>query len=291
MRRLNEFSALEWLELLPLQHVAKQLRNDAWLDLYYRKRPPQLDRFLDDRKSLAGKNIALVMAFEQPWALNWQLRMANRNLSDTTILVFDNSIDESKRIELDQVCARNNVAYLSLPRNPTRHVNRSHGMAMSWVYRNVVKAIEPRIFGFVDHDLIPVRPVTIANKFADQPFYGRLNVGKFGFWSLWAGYSFFDFATTKDKSINFLYDFSRDLDTGGRNWNSVYEGHDRDKIRFASSEKIEMRVPALKHARAVEFVDGDWLHMGGISYNDTLRERMEFFEELEKQFDALLRRN
>ncbi|HVY06716.1 MAG TPA: hypothetical protein VHB46_12135 [Burkholderiales bacterium] len=282
MRHPSEFTALEWLELLPLRHAAKQLRNDAWLSFYYSKRPAQLDAFLDSQSHLAGKSIAAVIAFEQPWALNWLLRMAKRNVSDTNVLVFDNSRDHAKRRDIERACNDNGVAYLGLPANPTTHVNRSHGMAMSWVYRNVIRAIRPRSFGFLDHDLIPVRKATVADKLENQPIYGLVNVGKFGFWSLWAGYSFFDFALTTGKSINFLYDFSRDLDTGGRNWNSLYRDIDRTTMRLAVSLQVEMSVPSLGISRPVQFIDRSWLHLGGISYNDTLRDRMAFFEGLEE---------
>jgi hypothetical protein len=285
MRNLTEFSVMEWLKLVPIQHALKQVRNDAWLAVYKNMRPKQLSRFLAENRGLAGKNIALVIAFEQPWALNWLLRMANRNLSDTTVLVFDNSRNGSKRSEIEQVCNQNDAPYLALPANPTRHVNRSHGMAMTWVYHNVVRATNPRIFGFIDHDLIPVRKVSIADKLTDQPVYGLLNVGKFGFWSLWAGYCFFDYAETKGKSINFLYDFSRDLDTGGRNWKSLYRCHDRRQLRAATFENVGITVPSIKDPRLVQFVDQNWLHIGGISYNNYSPENIEFSKGLEKVFD------
>ena len=283
MRHLTEFSAFEWLTLLPLQHALKQARNDAWLAVYKKSLPVELDRFLANHIGLADKNIVLVIAFEQPWALNWLLQMASRNLSDATVLVFDNSRNVSKRSELEQVCKQNNVPYLALPANPTRHVNRSHGMAMTWVYHNVVRAINPRIFGFIDHDLIPVRNVSIADKLAGQPVYGLLNQNKFGFWSLWAGYCFFDYAGTKGKSINFLYDFSRDLDTGGRNWDSLYRDLDPRHLRVAGTENIIMKVPSAGNSRPVQFIDGNWLHIGGISYNSP--GHLEFFKELEDEFN------
>ena len=284
MRYLTEFSAMEWLKLVPIQHALKQVRNDAWLAIYKNTRPRELSRFLAEHKHLAGKNIALVIAFEQPWTLNWLLRMANRNLADTTVLVFDNSRNGSKRIEIEQVCKQNNAPYLALPANSTTHVNRSHGMAMTWVYHNVVRAITPRIFGFIDHDLIPVCTASLADKLTGQPFYGLLNVGKFGFWSLWAGYCFFDYAATSGKSINFLYDFSRDLDTGGRNWNSLYRQQDRQATRFASFEHVDMKAPSIDNSRSVQFVDRNWLHIGGVSYNETSRDRIAFFEGLENAY-------
>jgi hypothetical protein len=285
MRYPTEFSASEWLKLLPIQHALKQVRNDAWLAVYKNTRANKLSRFLAEYKDLAGRNIALVIAFEQPWALNWLLRMANRNVSDMTVLVFDNSRNEAKRIELEQICKRNNAPYLALPANPTRHVNRSHGMAMTWVYHNVVRAINPRIFGFIDHDLIPVGKVSITDKLTGQPVYGLLNQNKFGFWSLWAGYCFFDYAGTRGKSINFLYDFSRDLDTGGRNWKSLYRDLDRRQLRVATSENVSMKVPSIENPRLVQFIDGHWLHIGGISYNHYASESIEFFSGLENKFN------
>jgi len=276
---------MEWLKLLPIQHALKQVRNDAWLAIYKHIRPDRFSRFLAEHKDLENKNIALVIAFEQPWALNWLLQRAARNLSDTAVLVFDNSRNDSKRLEIEQVCKRNNVPYLALPANPTRHVNRSHGMAMTWVYHNVVRAIKPRIFGFIDHDLIPVRKVSIADKMAGQPVYGLLNQNRFGFWSLWAGYCFFDYAGTEGKSINFLYDFSRDLDTGGRNWNSLYRDLDSRQLRTATFENVSTKVPSINDPRLVQFVDRDWLHIGGISYSYNSPDNIEFFKGLEKLFD------
>ena len=281
MRYLIEFSAKEWLGLVPIQHALKQVRNDAWMAIYRKTRADGMDRFLADQGHLADRNITSIIAFEQPWALNWLLRMAKRNVADTTFLVFDNSRNVAKRIEIERVCAENNTPYLALPPNPTRHVNRSHGMAMTWVYHNVVCAIKPRIFGFVDHDLIPVRKASIADKLADQPVYGLLNEGKFGFWYLWAGYCFFDFAGTRGKPVNFLYDFSRDLDTGGRNWNGLYRDLDRQRLRVASVEDVSMNVASMEQSRMVQIVDRNWLHIGGISYNAP--DHLQFFRELEKE--------
>ena len=284
MRSLSEFSIVEWLKLLPVKHALKQLRNDVWLAWYKNSRPSETNRCLGKHKYLAGKNIVLVTAFELPWVLNWLLQMAKRNLSDATVLVFDNSRDPAKRLEIEQVCKQNDVGYLALPANSTRHVNRSHGMAMTWVYHNIVRAINPGIFGFIDHDLIPVRKVSVADKLAGQPVYGLLNESGSGFWSLWAGYCFFDYAETKGKSINFLYDFSRNLDTGGRNWNSLFRDLDRRQLRFAVSENLRLKDPSITNPRTVQFIDQNWLHIGGISYSDNSSEDIAYFKNLEKLF-------
>jgi hypothetical protein len=158
-------------------------------------------------------------------------------------------------------------------------------MAMTWVYYNVVRALRPRCFGFIDHDLIPARQVTISDKLANQPIYGLLIQGKLNFWSLWAGYCFYDYAWTNGKALNFLYDFSRDLDTGGRNWQSVYSHFNRSHLSLATFDKVSMKVPSLKNPQFAQFIDQHWLHIGGISYSYNSPESMEFFAGLEKQFD------
>jgi hypothetical protein len=156
---------------------------------------------------------------------------------------------------------------------------------MTWVYHNVVRALQPNIFGYLDHDLIPVDKVDFSERVGGQPIFGLINAGKFGTWSTWAGYCMFKFDAVKDQALNFLYDFSRDLDTGGRNWSPVYSKLSREKLRFASRAHVKVKVPSIDEARLVEFIDERWVHIGGISYNDNLKAKFEFFNGLEKVLD------
>lgn len=285
MRNLNEFVFSDWLQLLPLQQALKQARNDALLSLYKSNRPKELDEFLARNKNLTGKNIAIVIAFEQPWALNWLLKMAKKNLADVTVMVFDNSRKAEARADIERVCKEHDAPYLGLPPYRTKHVNRSHGMAMTWVFHNVVRAIKPNVFGYLDHDLIPVAKTDFSERVGSQPLFGLINAGKFNTWSTWAGYCMFKYDAIKHESMNFLYDFSRDLDTGGRNWSAIYSKLDRAQLRFASREHVNVKVPAVDAPRLVEFIDQRWLHIGGISYNDNLKAKFEFFNGLEQALD------
>lgn len=286
MREIHQFRAGEWLRLVPLAQALRQVRNDVLLARYLRVRAPELQAFLEQHGHLRGQRIAIVIAFEQPWALDWQLRMAAQNLPGTQLLVFDNSRDEEKRRQIRQVCDHRGTPYLALPRYLTRHVNRSHGMAMSWVYHNVVAALEPEIFGYLDHDLIPVTPVDVAARLGEQPVFGLLNAGNLGHWSLWAGYCFYRFAFTRGKPLNFLYDFSRELDTGGRNWNVLYRGLPRGQVRFAPQEFVALQPAGQPGPRKVEIVDRAWVHVGGVSYNDNFEKKVAFFESLKQEFMA-----
>jgi hypothetical protein len=278
MLKLAEFSVKDWLTLRPLELAFKQARNDLWLKYYVNQKPKAFDRFLVENSHLAQKNIAVVVAFEQPWALNWLLKMAKKNLTNTTVLVFDNSRKIASRVEIEVVCKKNGAPYLALPMNRTKHVNRSHGMAMSWIYDNVINIIQPKVFAFIDHDLIPLSMTDFEERLAKQAFYGRVG-GKYPqYWSLWAGYCIFDYATVKNKQLNFLYDFSRGLDTGGRNWDCLYSQFDKTQIRFAKKDFKTLNVPSFEGGKTVEFIDERWMHIGSISYNDGFRNKFDFFE-------------
>ena len=284
MRRFDQFSLREWATLLPVQHALKQLRNDAWMAIYARQCTDELARFLADTRHLTGHDIALVIAFEQPWSLNWMLTMAKRHLIDTTVVVIDNSRQANMRYELGNISRAHGIPYLGLPANPTRHVNRSHGMAMSWMFRNVVRSIEPRTFAFLDHDLIPVRPISMSRQLGGgQPLYGmRLN--STWAWQLWAGYCIFDYAYIARRPLNFLYDFSLGLDTGGRNWHCLYRNMDPQHLRFAPSEVHTIVDPINHEHTSVQVIDDAWFHIGGISYNDNFRSKMQLCEHLSRAF-------
>jgi hypothetical protein len=257
----------DWLRLQPLAHGFKRLRDDFAQRLFLRMRPAELESFLRHNAHLEGHNIALIVAFEAPWALEWMLRAAAQHLEDATLVVCDNSRPGPLREEIRSTCARLGIAYLALPRNPTRHANRSHGRALTWIYHNVVRALRPARFAFLDHDLIPLQRVALFRHLGTQPFYGVANAGHAG-WSLWAGYCAFDFAHVSGLPLNFLHDFPRGLDTGGRNWPMLYRHHQQAQLHFASLEYFDLVDPASGERQVVQWIDESWLHLFGTGYRD-----------------------
>lgn len=284
MRPLKNFSASEWLQLLPLQHALKQARNDAWVAAYERRSADGLQAFLEQTKALKDRNVLISVAFEQPWALAWQLRQARRFVQDASMIVLDNSRNAQAREAIEAVCREQQVPYLGLPSNPTRHANRSHSLAMAWIYRNVVRAIKPKLFGFVDHDLIPLTPIGVAERVGKQHFFGMPVYSQWA-WQLWAGYCIFDYREVAKLPLNFLYDFSHGLDTGGRNWKSLYSRYDKTRLRFATSELARVHDPATGEPAKLQIVDERWLHIGGISYDDNFKSKAEICQHLADAFD------
>jgi hypothetical protein len=231
---------------------------------------------------LKNKNIIVIIAFEQPQVLEWLFLLARKNLSGAQLMVFDNSKRTHLRAEIERVCRRYEIPYLELPKNPTRHVNRSHGMAMTWVYYRVIKKIQPKNFGYIDHDLLPIRPVDINDSLnMKNGFYGLLRK-KAGYWNLWAGYAFYAYSTVKDLPMNWLYDFSRLLDTGGRNWNCLYSQVDIQRVEADLAKEVFNQATVQHHQAKIQVIDTNWLHVGGVSYNDNFAIKGEAFTQIVK---------
>jgi hypothetical protein len=279
VRDLKDFTKGEWIRLLPLKLGFKQVRNDVIQRAILMQRPKALEKFLEDMAYLKGRNIAQVVAFGQPLVLDFFLKAAGRHLADATVLVFDNSRRTSERAEIERVCRNHNIHYLSLPWNPTRHANRSHGVAMTWIFHNIVRAIQPAITSFLDHDMILTERIEFAKVLGNQPFYGMPIISQWA-WSLWAGYCIYDFAAVSALPLNFLYDFSRGLDTGGRNWNCLYKNQDRGRLAFADSHLVDVIDPATDVPRQIQCVDGRWIHLGGVSYNNKFRLNADFYARI-----------
>ena len=192
MRDLAKYSTGDWLRLRPFVERGKQLRYDFVLQKFLKIKPAGMEEFLAANARLKGKNIVCVIGFEQPELLSFSLKLAARHLTDATVIILDNSRRKESRAQIENVCRTHGAPYLGLPENPSRHPNRNHGMAMTWIWHNVVKPLQPGIAGFIDHDVIPTKRVELKQLLAGQPLYGVPNVSRFG-WSLWAGFCFYDF--------------------------------------------------------------------------------------------------
>lgn len=279
MRELNEYSLGGLLQLTWLKDFIKEKRNDYMLGNFIKKLAPNEQRFLDQNKCLAGRNIVAVIAFEQPLVLDWLLELCKIRLTEFQILVFDNSLKIEMRREIERVCIKHGTPYLALPANTTRHVNRSHGLAMTWTYHRIIRNLKPKSFGFLDHDMLPIGQIKISDKLEQQPVYGLPNRGINTYWNLWAGFCFFDYSVVSQMSLNFLYDFTRGLDTGGRNWDCLYKTLDPTQIKFAATEDREIKIHGGRGVRSAQFVDDQWIHIGGISYNNNFDGKRAFFIE------------
>jgi len=266
MKYLAEFSLYEHLTLSSMAFYFKELRNDFVSGIYNKIPATNEAAFIESCKKY--KKILIVVAFEKPQVLDYLFKMSQHNLNtdfDYQMIVFDNS--KNKNDDILNVCQKYAIPYLSLPYNYTSHPNRSHGMAMSWVYDRIIKQCKPTHFGYLDHDMFPIRNCNLTAILEKQKLYGNINGNKPPYWNLWAGYCFYNFENCENRPMNFLYDFSRGLDTGGRNWDGLYKFYAKDSLTYASDERHEV---CLKNGMkgTVQIIDNVWLHIGGVSYSN-----------------------
>jgi hypothetical protein len=289
MRNLASYSAADWLTFRPLVHRLKYVRNQAVSRAFLSFGAASRERFLAEHAGLAGKTIAATIAFNMPWAVELFLRTARLNLIDTAIIVLDNSSRKEARAEIAALCRANGVAYLSLPRNPEWSPNRSHGIALNWAYRNLIRPLDPPVFAFLDHDLFALQPFDLAAALVGQPVYGTKTRSRVvpEAWSLWAGFCVFDHAALKSRLLDFNYEGPMMLDTGGYNWMRLYRDLDAAGMRFAKAVHVRFREPDTQATYEAAMFD-DFVHVGGASYTTRGREpnRIAFLQRLVAHVEA-----
>jgi hypothetical protein len=161
-------------------------------------------------------------------------------------LVADDSSDEDQAKATESFCFKNGISYIRLPKNnPGLDESLCHGLALNWVFYNVIRKIKPERFGFLEQDVFVISPGSFLSPWENESFWGvkapsyekRENL-----WRLWPGFCFFrrDFYT--DKALNFLP--RKYLDTGGRNFKffkNVSDKHlipwDEVKVKRVSDSK------------------------------------------------------
>jgi hypothetical protein len=272
------------------KHRLKNIRNDWMLHRYLAQQASDEKSFKAALRGSLGqldgpKNLLCIVAFERPEAIDLCLSGLKLFLTNAAVAVFDNSRSDKGRALITKVCKEHQIPYLALPPQSTTHANRSHGMAMSWIFERVIKDLGPDQFGFIDHDLIALGPVDPFAPLKTQPVYGCLNQGKRA-WNLWAGYCFYRLSEMQGKKINFLYDFSRELDTGGRNWTGLYQFINNETLVFPS-DRIEHSPNLPEVENPVQLIDKNWLHVGGVSYNNNLNIKQSLLQALVAHLNQL----
>lgn len=269
MRDLKHYRLAEWVRAVPLTQGGRRLRNVALDRVYGARRADGERRLLADLAPLRGRFLAVTIAFNLPEAIALLSKAMARTMPDVPLLVCDNSSDPALRARIAQVCAQDGRFYCSLPRvpriSPNVNGSRSHGVALNWVWRRLIRPTAPSAFALLDHDLVPLAPDDLASRVAHQPVYGMVRHGAdFGGWYLWPGYSVFDFKSVASLPLDFGTDTPRQLDTGGQNWRVLYRGLALDELRMAHTRQVWLAFDG-EEPEPFLLVD-NWLHVGGAGH-------------------------
>lgn len=261
-KKLSEYSFQDFLHLRPLTHSLKTRRYKR-MDGEYLGLPIGEAETQAARAAVRGRNVLITVAFEDPQAIEMQIALVRRYVTHDCHLIVDNSRTEQASQPIREAAVVAGVRYLKLPNNPwtKRNESRSHGLAMNWIWRNILKPGRPKGFGFIDHDLFPTMSVDPFAPLANHAFYGDLRwAGER--WFLWAGYCFFDFEAVQDKPLDFGLDWFIGLDTGGANWPVLYHDLDPRTLPHRPIEPIEA-LPGVPLDEAKFERRNEWIHEVG----------------------------
>jgi len=268
VRSLSEYDFADWRRLRPLSHAFKSTRYRLVKLRYLRRAAAGGDpRAL--ARSMTGKRVLTTIAFDDAEVIGWQVRLVRHYVPSAMHIVADNSREEAAAAQIAEICRALDISYLRLPPNPWEEPSRSHGIALNWVWHNLIRAGQPEAFGFLDHDLFPTAP--------DDPFAALSTQDCFGLvrrvgprWFLWAGYCMFRFDRVRDTLLDFGQDWFYGLDTGGANWRGLYQRLCGANLKEAHTT-FEPYKPGVNMADgALQWV-GSWLHEVGQMVRPELR--------------------
>lgn len=258
------------LPLRKLKPVRKlKLARSKLVDRWYRTRPAaDYVQFMASVAGLKGENVVFCIAYNSSWLIDLMIDCWRAFIDNVALVVVDNSNKARSAAEIKRTCAERGVPYLKLPYNFEWNPSRSHGISINWVFDNIVRKLEPKTFGTIDHDCFPFRRFDLASAIAAAPLYGvrRAPGLKCEAWSLWPGYAFFQYAPLRDLPLDFSTYPEFRMDTGGANWEVLYKSIDsadpQDRVRYAKTGVLELDgLPA-------QFVsiEDSFVHLGGASY-------------------------
>jgi len=278
MRNLSEYSLFEWIRLEPVKWGVKGFRNRYVATKYSKKKAVCLDTFLAKIDSSQDykkyKNIFISIAFQRPEVIELQCKQMKKYLSGGVFVVVDNSNDEHLAMQLAKICKSYAVPYLKLPKHSTSHPNRSHSLAIQWSFDNVIQALKPNGFAFLDHDIVPFRAIDPFLKYKECVIFGRRWDSKINdAWQLWAGFAFFRMGAIKSNNVSFMYDFSNGLDTMGEAYKDLFSNFDCQQCFVTCAEMDD--VTGIEY----QLMDSDWVHLSRTALTNTLtfEQRLKLF--------------
>lgn len=209
----------------------------------------------------------VTIAYNNTHVLKHQIRKVKKNVidKDLSYIIADNSDNLEKKLEIKDICDNENILYIEVPKPLDNSYkiggSKSHSAALNWVYYRIIKERQPKFFGFLDHDIYPLKEVSIASYLADRPFFGKKDMRK-DYSYLWPGFCFFEFDYVKDLKLDFSPVKVGDsyLDTGGGLWYELYSKVNMDDFNLPKTIQYPLINLGYDYPENVEFIDESWFH-------------------------------
>lgn len=237
---------------LPFKRQLRQLKIKIYMAQKARVRV-----VVDEPKQAAIDLVSI--AFNNEVVINYQIKLIKKYLKDHfSFTIVDNSSDVSKQKNISQICLENGVNYVLPPPNPFLGEvgSGSHGATLNWAYKNFIYPRKPQYFGFLDHDIFPIENTSILVHLVDSKIWGKIDV-RGNKWYLWSGFCFFNFDFLDGKCVDFIPEPG--VDTGGRNWHSIYSKLDKNRLSPLEISYENLRPGDNKQTDQYERM-GNWIH-------------------------------
>ncbi len=256
---------------IPIKKLANLLYKVLLLHTFVRSRKEKI--FFKESDFLV-----VTIAYNNLETIKIQHSLITTNLvDDFNYLIADNSNDKNISEKIELFCTENTISYVKIPRNPLSNIRASgsHGIALNWSFVNIVEKYKPKFWGFLDHDIFPIKKTEIL-KHIKIGLWGAIRSRGTHWWYLWPGFCFFE----REKTKQYKFDFSpyhagvdglTFLDTGGSNYNSIYKKIDRKSIDEAETKLIDIRTKKEfkkgdDSSQVFEIIDKSWLHLRQIAW-------------------------
>jgi glycosyltransferase involved in cell wall biosynthesis len=218
------------------------------------------EAIVSDKIYNANTFVICTISYNNPETLRLQIQNMNRLLTDEFHhVIIDNNSPQVSSDKIKSLALSQNRSYIRLNHNFHVNPSHSHALALDWCYKNVIVKNKIHVFGFLDHDIYPIRKSSIYKILMNQNVYGHLQERE-NYWYLWPGFLFFNFnnnwpdITFQPGSIGGV-----NVDTGGLLYHSVYKNIDRTTIHFCSHTYKSVGTVGAIQNQKVELMD-DWVH-------------------------------
>jgi hypothetical protein len=267
---LRRYEWNEWLRQRPLVDWFKDIRHQRLVVNLLRQPPP--DGGAEEvRRQLKSRRVMVTVAFGDAQLIDWQAQLVRRNVPKVLHIIADNSPTPEGAAAVADVARRQQVPIFRLPPNPwnRRSPARSHGLALTWTWHNVIRPGQPKAFGFLDHDIFPIAPCDPFSTLDNQIGYG-VRRADFGVSYLWPGFCFFRFDAVQHQKLNFSPSLVEGLETGGKNWRLLYRRLPAGQIGW--TELVSELLPDDPDGLLVQRMN-EWIHLASLQPDATAEQR------------------
>jgi hypothetical protein len=216
----------------------------------------------------------ITIAFNNPSLIKHQAISLKQFVTDNfNYHVVDNSTKKITSQLLFNFCKDNSINYYKLPSNLSKKPSISHSLALNWTLHNILKKSKNIYYGFLDHDIFPIKETSIIRNLKNQVFYGHRQQRERIIY-LWPGFCFMNREIFNPSEINFLPSLFLGVDTGGRLFGKLKKILNQ-KIKWPNHSyiKINKRYESV-HESYIEKID-DWIHLiNGSGWKKTHENRL-----------------